>query len=177
MPLLKDGKTSEDIYTDVSSAEALPASGAIIVSVEQWQSQRDALIARTEPLGIVLRSDEKPELISADLAHFDLIALEFPAFRDGRAYSYARLLRERYDYTGELRAVGDVLCEQLHFMHRVGFNSFAVPSDDAMEEWEVVAADMTVWYQPTEDGRATAIQHRHNTASSADDPTTNKNPA
>lgn len=160
MALLKDGKVADDIYTDVSEADSVPAGGALIVSVTQWQEQRDALASRKEPLGIVLRSDEKPDLIAADLGHFDVVALDFPTFRDGRAYSYARLLRERHGYEGELRAVGDVLLEQLHFMHRVGFNSFLVTSEDAVRDWEIAAADISVWYQPTADGRATAIHHR-----------------
>jgi uncharacterized protein (DUF934 family) len=159
MALLKDGGIVADAYTDVSNAESLPAAGAIIISVEQWQTHKDSLAGR-EQLGIVLRSDEKPALISADLQNFALVALDFPVFGDGRAYSYARLLRDRYDYSGELRAVGDVLLEQLHFMHRVGFNSFNIASDDALRDWEIAAADISVWYQPTDDGRTTAIEIR-----------------
>lgn len=161
MALLKDGAVATDTYTDVSAAETVPATGDIIVGVDQWQSRREELTARQTRLGIRLNSDEKPQLIKDDLGHFDLIALDFPTFRDGRGYSYARLLRERYSYQGELRAVGDVLMEQLHFMHRVGFNSFALADDDAAQAWAVAASDITVWYQPTEDGRPTALQQRH----------------
>lgn len=159
MALLKDGRIADDIYTDVSDVEIIPAEGAVIVSLAQWQEQRATLAGRAQ-LGIKLRSDEKPELIAAELDNFTVVALEFPTFRDGRAYSYARLLRQRYRYAGELRAVGDVLLEQLHFMHRVGFNSFAVRSEDAVRDWEIAAADITVWYQPAADDRATAIQRR-----------------
>ncbi len=160
MALLKDGKPADDIYTDVSTAEAPDFAGAVIVSLAQWQAHRDELGKRTAPLGIVLCSDEKPALIADDLAAFDVIALDFPKFRDGRAYSYARLLRERYGYAGELRAVGDVLLEQLHFMQRVGFNSFSIASEDALRDWEIACADISVWYQPTNDGRPTAIRLR-----------------
>jgi len=160
MALLKNGAVEADLYTDVSTADTIPADGAIIVSLAQWQEHRDVLSARKDPLGIVLHSDEKPGVIATDLDHFDIIALDFPAFRDGRAYSYARLLRDRYGYEGELRAVGDVLLEQLHFMHRVGFNAFAISSDDAVQAWETAAMDISVWYQPTGDGRATVIQLR-----------------
>ena len=76
--------------------------------------------------------------------YFAVIALDFPAFGDGRAYSSARLLRDRYSYRGELRAVGDVLLEQLHFMNRVGFDAFAIKSDDAVRDWEIAAADIRV---------------------------------
>ena len=93
-----------------------------------------------------------------------MIALDFPAFTDGRAYSYARLLRDRYGYQGEIRAVGDVLLEQLFFMHRVGFNAFSIIDDDAAEAWEVAAADISVWYQPTSDGRPSVLELRHRAA-------------
>jgi uncharacterized protein (DUF934 family) len=161
MALLKDGKLVDDIYTDVSQDSIVPVIGAIIISLAQWQAHRASLEDRTDPLGIRLSSDEKAEAIAGDLAHFNLIALEFPIFRDGRAYSTARLLRERYGYAGELRAVGDVLLEQLHFMNRVGFNSFDIRSSDAVRDWEIAAADMTVWYQPTDDGRNSVLQLRH----------------
>lgn len=161
MALLKNGELSDDIYTDVRELEDIPPSGAVLVSLQQWDSQRDALLARNEPIGIALKSDEKPELIAADLKQFGTIALEFPAFGDGRAYSYARLLRDRYGYAGELRAIGDVLLEQLHFMHRVGFDAFLIDSDDAISAWKTALADLSVWYQPTGDGRASVVELRH----------------
>jgi uncharacterized protein (DUF934 family) len=161
MTLLKNGCIEKDLYTNVSEAETIPADGHIIVSLSQWQEQREVLSSRSDPLGIVLHSDEKPAEIAAELDQFAIIALDFPAFADGRAYSYARLLRDRYGYTGELRAVGDVLLEQLHFMHRVGFNSFDINSDDAIAAWETAAADISVWYQPTGDGRTPVIRLRH----------------
>jgi len=161
MALLKNGDLSDDIYTDVRELEDIPPSGAVLVSLQQWDSQRDALLARNEPIGIVLKSDEKPELIAADLKQFGTVALDFPAFGDGRAYSYARLLRDRYGYAGELRAIGDVLLEQLHFMHRVGFDAFLIDSDDAISAWKTALADLSVWYQPTGDGRASVVELRH----------------
>lgn len=159
--LLKDGRVEPDHYTDASAAESLPAGGDLIVSLAQWQAHRHDLTGRPGALGIRLRSDEKPDQIAADLEHFDLVALEFPRFRDGRAFSHARLLRERLGYSGELRAVGDVSLEQLHFMHRVGFNAFAIDSGDAARDWEIAASDISVWYQPTADGRKTVVQLRH----------------
>jgi uncharacterized protein (DUF934 family) len=161
LALLRNGRVETDSFTDVSNDDSIPAAGSIIVSLVQWRDHRDALTAREEPLGIVLHSDEKPESIADDIERFAVIALDFPAFRDGRAYSYARLLRDRYNYQGELRAVGDVLLEQLHFMHRVGFNSFQIESDDAAKAWAVAAADINVWYQTTGDGRNSVIRLRH----------------
>jgi uncharacterized protein (DUF934 family) len=161
MALLKNSSVIEDTYTDVSNAELIPDSGAIIISLAQWQEHQETLIQRADPLGIVLRSDEKPELIADKLQHFSVVALDFPAFGDGRAYSSARLLRDRYGYTGELRATGDVLLEQLHFMNRVGFDAFAINSADAVHEWEIAATDISVWYQPASDGRSSVLQLRH----------------
>jgi uncharacterized protein (DUF934 family) len=161
MALIKNGELVESSFVDVSAANEIPAKGSVIVSFEQWQAQRAALLARGAPLGIRLRSDQSPELIAADIEHFELVALEFPKFRDGRAYSYARLLRERYGFKGELRAVGDVLLEQLFFMLRTGFDAFELASADPLRDFEIALADFSVWYQPTADGRPTAMQLRH----------------
>jgi len=162
MALIKAGKRVEDPFVDASGADAIPPSGSVIVSLAQWQAQRDALLARGTPLGIRLHSDQSPEAIADDVQHFAVMALEFPKFRDGRAYSYARLLRERYGFKGELRAVGDVLMEQLFFMLRTGFDAFDVQqSPDPVAAFETALKDFSVWYQPTGDGRPTAMQLRH----------------
>jgi len=158
MALIRNGKVVEDEFTDVSSREEVPADGAVIVSLGQWQSGRDALAGRR--LGIRLRSDESPDLITDDLDHFSVVALEFPVFRDGRAYSYARILREACGFSGELRAVGEVLLEQLHFMIRVGFDAFELASDDPERDYQTAAEEFTAWYQPTADGRLSAVQLR-----------------
>ncbi len=160
MAIVKNGELVASSFVDVSAAEAVPPTGAVIVSLEQWQAQRDALLERGTPLGIRLHSDQPPDLIAADLQHFTVVALEFPKFRDGRAYSYARLLRERYGFKGELRAVGDVLLEQLFFMLRTGFDAFELTSADPLGDYRTALADFSVWYQPTADGRPTAMQLR-----------------
>jgi uncharacterized protein (DUF934 family) len=161
MALVKNGELVESDFVDASGADAIPAAGPVIVSIEQWQAARDALLQRGTPLGIRLRSDQPPELIAADLPHFAVVALEFPKFRDGRAYSYARLLRERYGYKGEVRAVGEVLLEQLFFMLRTGFDAFEIVSADPLKDYRTALADFSVWYQPAADGRPTAMQLRH----------------
>lgn len=159
MALIRDGKLIEDRFIDASGADEIPGSGAVIVSLAQWEAHKDAL--RGRELGIRLRSDEPPERIADDLDAFSVIALEFPVFRDGRAYSYARILRDTYAYKGELRAVGDVLLEQLHFMIRVGFDVFELGGDDPEAAWRTAAEEFSAWYQPGSDARATAMQLRH----------------
>lgn len=158
MALIRDGRLCEDRFVDVSADDEVPCEGAVIVSLSQWRSARDEL--RGRDLGIRLRSDESPELIADDLSEFSLIALEFPVFRDGRAYSYARILRETYGYTGELRAVGDVLLEQLHFMIRVGFDEFELHGGDPEGAYRTAAQEFSAWYQPGADSRPTAMQLR-----------------
>jgi len=160
MALVKNGELAASSFIDVSGADAIPAAGPVIVSLDQWKAHRDELLKRGTELGIRLHSDQPPELVAADLPHFAVVALEFPKFRDGRAYSYARLLRERYGFKGELRAVGEVLLEQLFFMLRTGFDAFDIQSADPLKDYHTALADFSVWYQPTADGRKTAMQLR-----------------
>ncbi len=164
MALIHSGKLIVDPFLDARGMEDIPPTGSIIVSLEQWLANLDGLIIRRHPIGIWLRSDQHPEIIADDLDHFALIALEFPIFKDGRAYTYARLLRERWGFRGELRAVGDVLLEQLHFMQRVGFNAFEISSADGLREWRTAAAEFSTWYQATGDGRMPARKLRHQLA-------------
>ena len=160
MAIVKNGELVTSSFVDASGAEAIPSDGAVIVSLEQWRAHRDALLKRGTPLGVRLHSDQAPELIASDVAQFAVVALEFPKFRDGRAYSYARLLRERYGFKGELRAVGEVLLEQLFFMLRTGFDAFEILSADPLKDYRTAVADFSVWYQPAADGRPTAMQLR-----------------
>ena len=122
--LIRNGLLVTDLFTDGSGLASLPTGVALIVSLDQWQKHRDTLLAGGQSLGLRLRSGQPPRLVAGDLQYFALIALEFPRFPDGRAYTHARMLRERFHFAGEVRAVGDVLQEQLHFMQRCGFDAF-----------------------------------------------------
>ncbi len=156
MPLIKDNELVPDPWTSLGNEEALPEGAPAIVGLDRWQAERETLIERNAPLGIRLRSDQPPKLVLDDLDRFAVIALEFPKFGDGRAYSYARLLRERYGFRGELRAVGNVLRDQALFMLRCGFDAFEVAEDSALEGWRAALAEISVFYQPATDGRAAA---------------------
>lgn len=158
--LIRNGALAADEFLELADDEPLPPGKPVLVSLSRWRTEREALERHGAKLGVRLRSDEPPELIAEDLASLSLVALEFPKFRDGRAYSYARLLRERYGFTGELRAVGEVLLEQLHFMMRVGFDAFEIQDPDPLGAYRAAADDFTVWYQPTGDARRTARELR-----------------
>jgi len=150
----------DDPFTRFDDEAPIPGSGGALVSLARFEADRDALLARSGRLGVWLKSDESPTAIAADLERIALVALDFPVFSDGRSYSSARLLGERYGYKGEIRAIGDVLCEQLAFMLRSGFTTFEMASPKALEEFEAVVSEVRVVYQPTGDGRATAIDRR-----------------
>lgn len=172
MPIVKSGRRIEDTWTSVVGQESLPEADALIVDLEQWRARREELLARRGRLGIRLASDQSPERIADDLACFELVALEFPRFTDGRAYSYARILRQRYGFQGEIRAVGDVLLEQLFYMSRVGFDAFDLESENAEDEWRTAMADLSVVYQPTGDGRKTAMELRRSGQAAVSEATT-----
>jgi len=159
--LIRNDALVEDDFEFLGEDRPVPASGGIVVPLARWQSERASLLGRPDPVGVRLRSDESPESIAGDLDRLAIVQLEFPQFRDGRAYSYARWLRERFGFTGEIRAVGEVLMEQLHFMLRTGFNAFEIDGEDPLGQYETAKADFSIWYQPTGDGRPTAIGLRH----------------
>ena len=148
MAFIKDGVFADDPWTPLDDAADLGGVEHPIVSLERWQANGNGLARYNGPLGIRLKADQPPTLIADDLARFDLVALEFPKFADGRAFTYARLLRERHRYTGELRATGDVLRDQYQFMLRCGFDAFEVADANSIDGWSQSAAEITVWYQP-----------------------------
>jgi uncharacterized protein (DUF934 family) len=125
MPIFKGQGFVEDDWAIVENGAPLPAGGAV-VSKSRFIAERDTLAARNAPLGLILRAGENLDGLENDLERFALIALDIPKYTDGRAYSTARVLRERFKYAGELRATGDVLRDQIMFLHRVGFDAFDV---------------------------------------------------
>jgi uncharacterized protein (DUF934 family) len=148
-----------DSFTAVADDAALP-DGPVLVSLARFQAERDALLARNTALGIQLKSSENPELLGADVQHFALIALEFPKFRDGRAFSWARILRTRLGFKGEVRAVGDFLLDQMNYQHRVGFDAWEVPDHFQLAQFQHALVEMTNVYQPSADGKKTIRELR-----------------
>jgi uncharacterized protein (DUF934 family) len=164
MPLLKYGRVVADPWRFVGEDDSLPAEGPVVVGLKRWVAERDALVARGWPLGVRLEPADLVETLEADLARLDLIAIDFPKFNDGRGYSTARLLRQRYRYEGELRAIGRVLRDQLLFLHRCGFDAFAIDREDAVETWLKAVSEFGAWYQRGADARRTAAALRHRRA-------------
>jgi uncharacterized protein (DUF934 family) len=125
-------------------------TGKIIVPLQVWQAQRDTLQARAQ-LGVWLGSAERAEDLQHDLDRFAVIAVDFPKFADGRGYSIAYHLRVRLGYQGELRAIGDVLRDQMFYMQRAGFDAFAPRADKDIHEALKGLSDFSVTYQASAD--------------------------
>jgi len=147
--LLRDGRIEFDDWRYVAEA-ADDAAAPLIVTLPQWQLEPDTWLARGSRLGIVLSPAHQVEQIASDLGRFALIAAEFPGPAEGRGYTQARLLRDRWEFKGELRATGFVRRDQLFFMARCGFNSFEVPEAD-IEDAHTAFSTFTAAYQPAND--------------------------
>jgi uncharacterized protein (DUF934 family) len=162
MPLFREAGIVEDPWQKLDDDAPVPADGMVLVSFARWREARAALLARRGPVGVALSNTDPVETLASDASRLDLIVLHFPKFSDGRAYSQARLLRERLGYAGELRATGGVLQDQLPFMLRCGFDSFESDQKGFGEALARARTLFSVVYQPTEDGRATASLLRLN---------------
>lgn len=151
--LIKDRQIVEDTWhtlflaEDESAESVVVPGGLVIVPLPVWQAQRDTLAQRQGPLGVWLAPEDEPAEIADDLPRFAVVGVHFPVFRDGRGYSTAALLRSRYGYQGELRAIGDVLRDQLHYLHRVGFDTFALRADQPAERAISGLDDFSIAYQ------------------------------
>jgi uncharacterized protein (DUF934 family) len=150
---------AEDPFTNVGDEQSVPP-GDVIISLTRFQAEGEALLAEGRAVGVRLESHEEVEALTYDLPEISVVALVFPKFGDGRAYSYARLLRERFGFKGEVRAVGDVLREQAGFMVRCGFDAFEPADGSTVEDWERAARRFRHVYQRSTDGRRPAFAER-----------------
>ncbi|HHX05378.1 MAG: DUF934 domain-containing protein [Thiopseudomonas sp.] len=151
--IIKNDQVIDDQWTLLSAEadldEALRTEQAII-PFALWQEHKSQLQA-VKPLGVWLESNQAVEDLAEDLAYFSVVALNFPVFTDGRHFSSARLLRERYAYTGEIRAIGDVARDQLFFMQRCGFDAYAIRADRCPVDALQSLTDFSVTYQAAYD--------------------------
>ena len=139
--------------------EGLPVTG-ILVPLALWRTQRSLCAMPGVEIGILLREDDDPREVASEFDRVGVIAIEFPKFSNGRGYSMARLLRARYGFRGELRAVGDVLRDQLFYMARVGFDAFELRADQNVSEALRAFSDFTQCYQASTDQPAPLFRRR-----------------
>jgi uncharacterized protein (DUF934 family) len=159
MTLIRNGAPIDDTYASVADDAPLP-QGAIIVSLKRLRAEGEALFERNTPVGVKLSSDQSPEALGSELDRLSLVVLEFPKFRDGRPFSWARMLRTRLRFTGEIRATGDYLYDQLAHMVRVGFDAFELPATIAPDQFKRALGEIPYAYQPSADGRKTIRERR-----------------
>ena len=160
MPLVKGGAIVSDSFVQLADDGALVSDGDILISAARFLADPAAVVARSGKTGVVWPNNRDTDGLVPHLGEIAVVALVFPSFRDGRAYSQARLLRERHGYRGELRATGQVLRDQFLFMLRAGFDTFEVRKESDARAFAEVATRYSVFYQPTGDGRVTAFRQR-----------------
>jgi len=160
MPLVKAGRVVEDRFVRVLDDALLPEGVPVLLPAARLIADARDLVLRQAPTGVIWPNDRRVNELAPFLDWLTAVALVFPTFKDGRAYSQARLIRERYQFRGELRATGQVLRDQLLFLQRAGFDAFEVTKEKDAAVFAEVAQRYSVFYQPTGDGRRSARQVR-----------------
>jgi uncharacterized protein (DUF934 family) len=150
---------AEDPFTAVADDSEIPP-GDVIVSMQRFHNEGERMLAQGRKVGVRIEPGERVEELEHDLPRLSVVALAFPKFLNGVAYSSARILRERFGYQGELRAVGDVLREQAMFMVRCGVDAFEPADGSSIEDWTHVVGRFRHVYQRAADGRAPAFVER-----------------
>lgn len=160
MQLVRNGRVSADRYVRVLDDAPLPDGVPVIVPAARFLADAEELSRRGTAVGVSWPNDRRVAELAPHLHWLSLVALTFPKFKDGRAYSQARQLRERYGFRGELRATGEVLRDQFLFLQRAGFDAFEVKKEADAVAFEEASRRYSVFYQPTGDGRTTALRAR-----------------
>jgi uncharacterized protein (DUF934 family) len=160
MPLVKSGRVVEDRFVRVLDDAPVPEGVPVILPAARLLADARELVLRQAPIGVVWPNDRRVAELAPYLDWLALVALVFPTFRDGRAYSQARLLRERHQFRGQLRATGQVLRDQLLFMQRAGFDAFELSKQADAAAFAEAVQRYSVFYQPTGDGRLSALRAR-----------------
>jgi uncharacterized protein (DUF934 family) len=160
MPLVKDGEIVADRFLRILDDAAIPATGDVLVLAERFLADPAAFAARQGETGVIWPNNRDIDELAPHLGKLAIVALVFPKFQDGRAYSQARILRERLGFRGELRATGQILRDQFVFMLRAGFDALEVKKDADARVFGAVLKRYSVFYQPTGDGRLTAFRKR-----------------
>ncbi len=161
MPLLKSGKIVDDVWAHIEDGHELSPGGCFTVSLGRFLSEHDQLLARNRSIGVRLAVGDDPGLLAPHLDRLHLIELQFPKYTDGRAFSQAQLLRRRHGFKGEIRAIGQVLRDQLRLMIRAGFDAMVVEEADAEKVFVDSASEFTEFYQAASDTSETVFMKRH----------------
>lgn len=160
MPLIKGGQLVADRFVYVRDDVPIAADVPAIWPADRFLAEADDLARRLAPTGVSWPNNRKISELAPYLDQLDMIALAFPTFRDGRAYSQARILRERHGFLGELRATGDVLRDQLLFLFRAGFDAFEVKKEADVSAFAQAKTPYSVFYQPTGNGLPSVPRQR-----------------
>ncbi|MFZ6707613.1 DUF934 domain-containing protein [Undibacterium sp. TC9W] len=170
--IIKDKAIVADDWTvlrltenETPDAVGVPA-GKVIIPLKVWLLQRESLLNRTD-IAVWFSSDEQAKELKEDISRFSLLAVDFPKFADGRGYSIAYNLRSRLNFTGELRAIGDVLRDQLFYMQRVGFNAFATREDKNIHDAIKGLTDFSEKYQTSWDEKNPLFRRAERTGAQA----------
>jgi len=150
MKAIKNGKSEESSWLHLAD-EPVPPHGPVTVSLERWLRDKAELLTRDGSVGVRLTTADSVEGLANDLPALKLIVLEMATFTDGRAFSQARLLRERFSYEGEIRAWGDFLRDQMFFLNRVGVNAFEFPDGTPLDDRLKAFNEFSVTYQTAAD--------------------------
>jgi uncharacterized protein (DUF934 family) len=160
MPLIKNGRVIADRYVNVLDDAPLPEGAPVIVPAERFLADAAEILHRDTPIGVIWPNNRKVAELAPYLDRLAAVALVFPNFKDGRAYSQARLLRERHGYHGELRATGQILRDQFVFLVRAGFDVLDVAKASDVDAFAAALKRYTVFYQAAGEGRTSAARLR-----------------
>ena len=161
MPLLKSGKIVDDVWAFVEDGHELSPGGCVTVSLGRFLSEHEQLLHRNRSIGVRLQVSDDPALLAPFLDQIHLVELQFPKYTDGRAFSQSQLLRRRHGYKGEIRAIGQVLRDQLRLMIRSGIDAMIIDEADAEAVFDFSAHEFSEFYQSASDNPETIFEKRH----------------
>ncbi|MEM9938063.1 MAG: DUF934 domain-containing protein [Pseudomonadota bacterium] len=162
MPLIKNGAEVENEWTFIAE-DAVPTTGCVTVPLARLVADSESLMARNTQIGVRLEPADDPHDLEPFLDRIALVEVSFPKYTDGRGYSQAQLLRRRLSYSGELRAVGHVLTDQILYMNRSGFDAYQTTRADLPSIVKALG-EYSAFYQPAADGNRSVFARRHEKA-------------
>jgi len=161
MALIKNGAQVSDQWIYADDDTPVQADIPTIVSLKRFMAERETLVRSSSELGVHVSPGEDVTALEGDLDRLRVIALDFPKFTDGRAYSAARILRQRFRFEGEIRAIGEVLRDQYLFLSRAGFDAYEVRDGADARDWLDAVREFSHHYQPAADGSRAVWAQRH----------------